>query len=302
VARRSILTTIVLAVVLVMAVTGVMLAGLRALRGDAALPRGGRIAVLQIDGIITDDADFLRQLRRFRRDRSVRGYVVAINSPGGVVGPSQSIFRELKRLRADDDVPVIAAIGGVGASGGYYIALGADSIFALPGSITGSIGVIIELPNASELLERVGVQVQVVKSAEHKDIGSPFRPITPGDREILQSLVLDVYDQFVDVVAAERDLSREAVVGVADGRILSGRQALNAGLIDGLGNTQDAIAAAGRMAGLGSDPRVIRPPEPRITVLDLILSRNRTGAGAWSSFAAPLEELRTPRVKFVVPM
>jgi protease IV len=302
VARRSPLTTIVIVLVLVMAVSGVILASLRPAGGTGAFGGlgGGRIALLEIDGIITDDAGFLRELRRFRRDRSVRGYVVAINSPGGVVGPSQSIYQELRRLRAEDEVPVVAAIGGIGASGGYYIALGADSIFVLPGSITGSIGVIMELPDASELLGRIGVQIQVVKSSEHKDAGSPFRPISPGDQEILQALVLDVYDQFVEVVAEERGLSREAVALVADGRILSGRQALGEGLVDRLGNVNDAIAAAGRMAGLGPEPRVVRPPEPRVTIFDVIFSR--AAASAWGRISAPLDEMRMPRVKFMVPM
>ena len=119
--------------------------------------------------------------------------MIAINSPGGVVAPSQSIYRELTRLNAEDSVPVIAAIGGVGASGGYYVALAADSIFAMPGSITGSIGVIMEFPDASGLMQKVGVQMQTVKSAEHKDVGSPFRALNEGDRALLQELVLDVY-------------------------------------------------------------------------------------------------------------
>jgi protease IV len=298
VARRSLGAGVFLAVVAFMTLAGIILAVSRSVRGDDGLGFGGRIALLEIDGIITDDAPALRQIRRYRRDSSVRGYVVAINSPGGIVGPSQSIYQELKRLRDEDGVPVVASIGGVGASGGYYIALGADSIFALPGSITGSIGVIMELPDASALLERVGVRVEVVKSAEHKDVGSPFRPISPGDREILGDMVQDVYDQFVTVVAEERGLGRDIVAGVADGRIVSGRQALAGGLIDRLGNLEDAFAAAGRMAGLGSRPRIARPPEPRVTIFDLILGR---AEGAVNRFVRPLEEAAAaPRIKFIV--
>jgi protease IV len=284
------------AVVALMTLTGIILAVLGGDREGFGI--GGRIALLEVDGIITDDAPLLRQIRRYRRDSSVRGYVVAINSPGGIVGPSQSMYRELRRLRDEDGVPVVASIGGVGASGGYYVALGADSIFALAGSITGSIGVIMELPDASALMERVGVRVEVVKSAEYKDAGSPFRPISPGDREVLGDMVQDVYEQFIEVVTADRGLSREAVELVADGRMVSGRQALASGLIDRLGNLEDAVATAGRMAGLGSRPRLVRPPEPRVTIFDLLLGRTTMSL---DRLVRPLEEAAAPKVKFVVP-
>jgi protease IV len=281
-----------------MTLTGIVLAVVFAARGGQGVGVGGRIAVLTIDGVITEDQEFLRDLRRFRDNRSVRGYVVNINSPGGVVAPSQSIFQELRRLRSEDNVPVIASIGGVGASGGYYVALAADSIFALPGSITGSIGVIMEIPDASALMDKVGVRMQSVQSAEHKDVGSPFRPLGEGDRAILESLVIDVYDQFVDAVVAERGLDREAVAEVADGRILSGRQALGARLIDRLGNREDALAAAGLMAGLGARPRTIRPPEPRVTLLDLLFGRGSVARVA--RVLAPLEPVM-PSVKYIMP-
>jgi protease IV len=281
-----------------MTLSGIVLAVLFTARGGQGFGAGGRIAVMEIDGIIGEDEEFLRDLRRFRDNRSVKGYVVNINSPGGVVAPSQSIFQELRRLRLEDSVPVVASIGGVGASGGYYIALAADSIFALPGSITGSIGVIMEIPDASELLGKVGVRMQSVMSAEHKDVGSPFRPLGEGDRSILQALVLDVYGQFVDVVVEERGLSREAVLRVADGRILSGRQALAERLVDRLGNREDALATAGVMAGLGDRPRTIRPPEPRVTLLDLLFGRR--GVATVARLVAPLDPVM-PAVKYVIP-
>jgi protease-4 len=257
-----------------MAVVGVVLAVINAAGGDLGLGLGGRIAVLPVEGTIMDDRELLEDLRAFRRDRSVRGFVISINSPGGVVAPSQSLYSALRELREADDRPVIAAIGGVGASGGYYLALGADSIFALPGSITGSIGVIMELPDASGLMEKVGVRVQTVQSAEHKDAGSPFRPLSEGDRALLEALVLDVYEQFVTVVAEERRLSPAAVRAVADGRILSGRQALEQGLIDRLGNIDAAVAAAGRMAELGERPETLYPPAERATIWDVLFGRS----------------------------
>lgn len=281
-----------------MALSGVVLAVLYS--GGSGVGVGGRIAILEIDGVISDERGLLEDLQRFRRDRSVRGFVIAINSPGGVVAPSQSIYSALRELRESDERPVLAAIGGVGASGGYYVALGADSIFAMPGSITGSIGVIMEFPDASELMSKVGVRMQTVQSAEHKDVGSPFRPLSDSDRVLLESLVQDVYQQFVTVVATERRLAEAEVRQVADGRILSGRQALANGLIDRLGSTADAVAAAGRMADLGSDPRTVRPPEERFRLIDLLLGR-AGGAGAlWQRLGAA-ERVAGASVRYQMP-
>lgn len=281
-----------------MVITGIVLAIITTgsgARGGFSL--GDRIAVIPIEGIIADDRAVLEQIRSFRDDRSIKGYVVAINSPGGSVGPSQSIYSELRRLREEGERPVIASIGGVGASGGYYIALGADSIFALPGSLTGSIGVIMELPEIGELMDKVGVDMRVIKSAEHKDVGSIFREMSPGDSAVLNSLVQDVYDQFVDAVAIERKLARTRLLPVADGRVLTGRQAHRSGLVDRMGNVQDAIATAGRMAGLGSDPKVAFPKEDRPTILDVLLGR--TTVGALERFMRPLEQVSTPRLKYL---
>jgi protease-4 len=268
--RSTLLLAVFGGVFLVVTVAGIALAILAAGRGgDIGL--GGRVALVEIDGVLYDDAELLDQIRWLRDDPSVRGFVVAINSPGGVVAPSQSIYETLREIRDEDGLPVVASIGSVGASGGYYVALGADSIYVLPGSITGSIGVIMEFPNATELMDKIGFRMETVQSAQHKDIGSPFREMTEQDRALLQSLVQDVYDQFVDVVAMERRLEREQVLAMADGRLFSGRQAVQNGLADTEGNIEDAIAAAGRMADLGDEPYVLRPPEPRRGWLDLLL-------------------------------
>ena len=217
--RRSLVTALVVTAVVVMTVAGLALATFSAVGGGPDLALGGRVALLEVDGVIADDEAFLNDVRRLRRDRSVRGWVVSINSPGGVVAPSQSIYRTLARIREEDDVPVVASIGGVGASGGYYVALAADSILALPGSITGSIGVIMEYPNVEELMDKVGVRMEVVTAGEQKDLGSPFRTMGPEDRAIITALVTDVHDQFIEVVARARGLTEEEVRPLADGRV-----------------------------------------------------------------------------------
>lgn len=272
-----------------MTLAGLSLALVMALGDGAGLALGGRIALLEVDGIIADDEQFLEDVRKLQRDGSVRGWVVAINSPGGVVAPSQSIYQQLTRLREADDRPVIASIGTVGASGGYYVALGADTIMALPGSITASIGVLMEFPNVTGLMDKVGVEMEVVKAGAQKDLGSPFREMGPEDREVLSEMVEDVHAQFVEVVARERRLPVDRVRTLADGRILSGRQALESGLVDRMGNLQDALDLAGRMAGLGAEPGIVRPPrESEGLLTELLLGRTaaealgrlgRSGAG-----------------------
>jgi protease IV len=264
--------------------------------GEVRWFQGDRVALLPIDGVILSDEPILLDLRRFLDDPSVRAIVVAIDSPGGAVAPSQSIYQELRRAR-DEGIPVVAAIGSVGASGGYYVALAADTILAMPGSVTGSIGVILEFPDASELLGKVGVSMQVVKSSEHKDAGSPFRRPSDDDRRVLQAMVSDVYEQFVSTVAHERMMDPDSVRVLADGRLLSGRQAVGAGLIDRSGNLVDAIAVAGRMAGIGDDPEVVYPPQPSRTLVEMILGVR--AASFADGLRAGAERLQGPRLRYM---
>ncbi len=243
----------------------------RILLGRSPLPfGGGSVAVLPIGGVIYADRPFGRDLVALSDRSEVKAFVLEIRSPGGAVGASQDLFGQVRRLREKDDRPVIAWIGDVGASGGYYVALGADSIFALPGSMTGSIGVIMQLPNAEELMKKVGIGIEVVKSGEYKDLGSVARGLSPGEREILEGLVNDVYEQFVEAVVENRNLSREEVLRVADGRVLTGRQAAEVGLVDGIATLQEAIDRAGRMAGLGDNPSTVRPRERKVGLFDLV--------------------------------
>jgi len=273
--RRS--TIVAIIAVFALFGAGVVISA-RMLTGGRLLPRGARIAIVPLRGTIEDEGPFLRTLESFASYGGVRGFVIEIESPGGVVGASQSIYEGIRRLRDRDNRPVIAWIGDVGASGAYYAAMGADSVFALPGSVTGSIGVVMEFPVAEELLEKVGVRWEVVKSGEYKDAGSPARALTEADRAVLSALVEDMHEQFVDAVAERRPLTRSEVQSLSDGRVFTGRQALELGLVDGVGTLQDAIAVAGRMAGLGDRPRTQRPAERRRSLWEVLLGRSTAEA------------------------
>lgn len=241
------------------------------LGGGVPLVSGDRIAVLPVYGIIESDAAFMSNLEQFRKDESVRGFLIEIRSPGGVAGTAQSMYSAIARLRDEDDRPVVAWIGEVGASGGYYVALGADSILALPSSITGSIGVIMEFPNAEELLRKAGVGLEVVKSGEFKDLGSPVRDITDEERRLLQDLVDDVYGQFVTAVVENREMNRSEVLSVSDGRVMSGARAAELGLVDRTATLAEAVDVLGGMSGLGDDPRTVRPAERKLGLWDVVL-------------------------------
>ncbi|MCK5447752.1 MAG: signal peptide peptidase SppA [Gemmatimonadetes bacterium] len=240
------------------------------LGGQIPLVSADRVAILPVYGVIESDASFIQNLEKFREDKSVRGFVVEIRSPGGVAGTAQSMYSELASLRDEDDRPVVAWIGEIGASGAYLVALGADSILALPSSITGSIGVIMEFPNAEELLRKVGVDLEVVKSGEMKDIGSPVRDLTDDERRVLQDLVDDVYEQFVDAVSANRGLDRDRVTALADGRVMSGARAAELGLVDRTATLSEALDLVGQMTGLGDNPRTVRPIERRLGFWDVL--------------------------------
>lgn len=265
--------------------------------GNTSFLAGGRVAVVPLRGVITDEAAFTKALDGFREDPGVRAFVIEIESPGGTVGASQSIFEAIRDLRDDDDRPVLAWMGDVGASGGYYAAVGADSVYALPGTMTGSIGVIMEFPNAEELFRKVGVGWEVVSSGEHKDLGGYARALSPENREILEEVVGDVHAQFVEVVSENRNLDRETVLRLADGRVFSGRQANELGLVDGLMTLPETIALAGRMAGLGTDPRTVRPREPRVTLFDLLGGLRSGDVRTWIGSVAPLRP-SAPRLLF----
>jgi len=230
---------------------------------------GKRVAIVEVHGVIENSSEVIRQLRKYAQDSSVPAVVIDIDSPGGAVAPSQEIYEEANKLR-EKGKKVIASMRTVGASGGYYVACAADTIVANPGTITGSIGVIFQFPVAEELFKKIGLRFEVVKRGEIKDMGTYARSMTERERKSLQAVVDDTYDQFVDVIASRRSMSREDILKIADGSVFTGKQAKNLGLVDELGNLQDAIKIAGVMVGIKEYPRTIKETKRRITWFDLL--------------------------------
>lgn len=233
------------------------------------LHTGERIGLVEIEGVILDSKHAVEQLERFENDGSINAVVLRINSPGGGVAASQEIYEAAKRLRHRNKF-VIASMGSVAASGGYYIACAADSIMANPGTTTGSIGVISEMMNLTELLNKIGVRFEVIKSGKYKDSGSPYRSMNEEDRKYFQGYVDDAYQQFVGVVAEARRMEKTKVLQYADGRVFTGQQALTFGLVDRLGTYQDALALAAEAAGIEGRPHVVSSRKRKVTILDLL--------------------------------
>jgi protease-4 len=225
-------------------------------RLSSALAIGGRVGVVEVTGVITASDDVVEALRGFEHAPSVKAVVVRVDSPGGGVAASQEIYHAILELRAKK--PVVASLGGVAASGGYYVASACDAIVANPGSLTGSIGVIMEMGNVQELLQKIGVQAEVLKAGPYKDMGSPVRPLTDDERAIFQRMIDSVHTQFITAVAGGRKMDEAKVRALADGRIYSGEQAHELGLVDSLGGFQDAIAMAAERGGIVGEPNVSR--------------------------------------------
>jgi protease-4 len=227
-------------------------------------PWVGKVAIIRIEGTITSSTGFLGGadpdeilplLKKAREDPSIKAIVVRINSPGGQAGASQEIYREIMRVR-EAGKPVVASLGDIATSGGYYVASAADKIVAEPSTLTGSIGAISIIPQLAEFLEKYGIKFVIIKAGEFKDITSPFREITPEEKELLQRMLDDVHEQFIQDVAKGRGLEVEKIRAIADGRILTGKQAKELGLIDEFGNLNDAIELASKLAGI-EKPNVV---------------------------------------------
>lgn len=211
----------------------------------------GNIAVIKVEGPIESADEILKGLVRYRKSDKVKAIVMRIDSPGGAVGASQEIHDEILKTR--EEKPVIASFGNTAASGGYYIAVACDHIVSTAGAVTGSIGVITQFFQVDELLKKIDLRWQVIKSGENKDIGSPLKDLEPAQKQIMQDLIDDVFLQFVEAVATGRALDIENVKKLSDGRIYTGRQALELGLVDELGSITRAIEVAAEKANLQED-------------------------------------------------
>ena len=240
---------------------------------------GEKVGIVSIEGAIFSSKKAVKELDEFAERKDIKAIVLRINSPGGSVAPTQEIYEKVKTLRGIK--PVIASVGAVAASGGYYTALGCEKIVANRGSVIGSIGVILEYPVAVDLLKKIGLRFETVKSGEVKDMGNPTREVTKRDREVFQSVINDLHRQFLNAVVEGRSLDKSIVEPLADGSVFTGEQALHLGLIDILGTFENAIEIAANFAEISGKPKVVYPKKERSGLLDYLLGNAKQTASSW---------------------
>lgn len=267
--KHPILTVLIILAGIALVLGATMFIILKVSSTSSNLSFNEKVGIISIDGAISESIKTTSQLAEFKKDNKIKAIVLRINSPGGEVGPTQEIFREVQKTVQSKKV--VASLGSVAASGGYYIAAAADKIVAAPGTITGSIGVIMQFIRIEDLLNKIGIHFEVLKSGEFKDIGSPGREMTERDRELLNAVIEDIQRQFVEGVANGRNLSVEKVRQIADGRIFSGAQAKELGLVDELGNFEDAVEIAKEMAGIKGEVTLVYPKKDKLEWWDLFL-------------------------------
>lgn len=233
----------------------------------------GKVGVIPIEGTIGSSDELLKQLRKFRKDSSIKAIVLRINSPGGAVAPAQELYRELEKVRKKK--PVVASIETVGASAAYYIASATNQIFCSKGSITGSIGVIMMLAQVTDMMKKVGIDVRVIKAGKYKDIGSVVRPLTEEEKEILETFAKDIHEQFIQDVAKGRKgkIEIDKLREIANGSFFTGGKAQELGLVDSMGNLFDAARQAAKLAGMKGEPKLVYPEKKWSGVLDMFMGR-----------------------------
>ena len=254
---------ILLGLVLIMVFLSLMIALLH----KGGVPLGEKVALVRVEGPIIDSKNAVDEIKEYAKDPAIKAIVLRVDSPGGAVAPSQEIYEEVRKALARKKI--VVSMGSLAASGGYYISAPASRIVANPGTLTGSIGVIMEIPNIEGLMSKVGVKTEVIKSGRHKDMASAFRGVGKEERVILQGVLDDVHEQFIKSVAEGRKMLPEEVRKLADGRIFTGRQAVAVGLVDELGNLEDAIKTAGKLAGIKGEPEVVSKKE-KISFIELL--------------------------------
>lgn len=278
--KTVILTVAILFSVFILFMISVKIAATIMGGGDAKVTGKQGVGLVEVKGMILDSKETVRQLRYFLKQENIKSVVLRVDSPGGIVAPSQEIYSEVKKIAAKKKI--IVSMGSLAASGGYYISAPATLIYANPGTITASIGVILKLSNIETLMDKIGIKSHTLKTGKYKDSGSPVREFSTEDRAMLQSVIDNTHEQFVRAVAEGRKLQIDDVRRFADGRILSGEQAMGLKLVDRLGTLQDAIEEAGRQAGIAGEPELLLPPKKKVNYLDLLVE------GAEGTFYGPL--------------
>jgi protease-4 len=277
--------------------------------GEGFSAGGDRIAVIPVEGVIDSEMakTVNRHLKQYGDDSRVKAIILRVDSPGGGVSASQEIYREVKRVKEDKKKKVVVSMASVAASGGYYIACPADKIIANQGTVTGSIGVIAEWLNYKELAEWAKLKPVVFKSGEFKDTGSPTRELTESEKKYFQAIIDELYGQFVTAVTEGRqgkgeagvELTRERVVSLADGRVYTGEAAKKNGLVDEIGNYEDAVKATAKLVNIKGEPQIITPPKQKegFSLLDLLLGATKVKNISPSQLPNQLMEIDTS-VKF----
>lgn len=236
---------------------------------DTEFEFGEKVGIIEIKGIIIDSKKALHSLKRFREDNSIKAIVIRIDSPGGAVGPSQEIFREIRKTSKSKKV--VASMGSIAASGGYYIAAGTDGIVANPGTITGSIGVIMGFTNYEQLLSKIGLVPIVIKSGKYKDMGSPVREMKPEEKIILKEFARKIHQQFIQDIVEGRKMEMAKVKSLADGRIFTGKESKELGLVDRIGNLEDAVEWAGSLGGIKGKISTVYAREKKFSLINYIM-------------------------------
>ena len=252
---------------------------------------GDRIGVVDLDGVILSPQPVVGQLKKFGDDSSIKAIIIHVNSPGGGVAASEEIYREVKRIRTEKKKKIVVSIETVGASGAYYVASASDKIFADQGSIVGSIGVIAQWVNYGDLLKWAKLKDVVLKTGEFKDTGNPARDLTPAEQAYMQSLIENMFGQFVKAVADGRGMKVDDVKSIANGKVWTGEQAASMKLIDGVGDFEAAVADTAKSVGISGEPTLVRPETDRKTLMDLLL-------GDVSQYLPSKEKLMEQQVGF----
>ena len=233
------------------------------------------IGIVEIEGTITDSKNVVETLHEFNKRSDIHAIIVRLNTPGGSVAPSQEIYEKVKKISLENKKPIIASIGTIAASGGYYIAIGANKIIGNPGSITGSIGVIINFPIAKDLVDKIGLKFKTVKSGDLKDAGSPYRNPTDKENIFFQKIVDDLHIQFITEVANRRKISMEKIQSYSDGRIFTGKEAYRLGLIDSIGTFEDALNISKNLANISGETNLIYPKKERGQIIKMLFDESK---------------------------